>query len=357
MYCPGCGIKIDIIQNYCHSCGALISGRTRYIDRLSKAAQNQQDIWEFMQKQAKYLTQKHQGQQISDVLKGNQIRTSKGNCFLVTESKSMDLHRLAAGQAGDFLGKDLKLIYGIGSITESQLKKEGYRSMEDLASHPRFGHQARQFIDSMQKKELEKLSSLISRWYSCSHPHHLLLSSFIDLKDFLLLDIETMGLYNMPIILIGVGKIKKGSITVKQYLARGLEEEAAVLYLLKHHISSHTAFITFNGRMFDIPMIRQRLCYYGLNHDLDRIHLDLLPLCRGFWKHKLDSFRLSSLEQNILGIGRDQDLPGFMVPQFYQRYIQTGNIGTLIPVIRHNQQDIFSLGKLFSLLQQKWKSS
>ncbi len=34
--------------------------------------------------------------------------------------------------------KDLKLIYGIGEVTERVLKSEGYNTIEDLCRHPRF---------------------------------------------------------------------------------------------------------------------------------------------------------------------------------------------------------------------------
>ncbi|MDZ7838139.1 MAG: ribonuclease H-like domain-containing protein [Actinomycetota bacterium] len=152
-----------------------------------------------------------------------------------------------------------------------------------------------------------------------------------------------------------MARIVNGSIRVKQYLARSYEEEAAVLYLLNHNLSKNTVLVSFNGRMFDVPFIRQRLYYYSLAHDLDKMHLDILQFCRFFWKDQFDSFRLSSLEENLLGIQRHQDLPGYMVPQFYQQYLDNGNVDTLVPVINHNRQDLVLLAKLFSLLHKQWK--
>ncbi|MDZ7838140.1 MAG: hypothetical protein U5N58_09395 [Actinomycetota bacterium] len=138
---------------------------------------------------------------MTDVFGGSQIRTRMGNCFLISTSEDFSLNCIDPGQAQDILLSDLKLIYGIGSITEQKLKDEGYKSIRDLVSHPGYGKQARQFLVYLEQKQPGQLTKWISRWCPCSHPHQLLVSSFCDQKNFLLLDIETMGLYNVPVML------------------------------------------------------------------------------------------------------------------------------------------------------------
>ena len=57
------------------------------------------------------------------------------------------------------------------------------------------------------------------------------------------------------------------------------------------------------------------------------------------------------LETEVLGVERQDDLPGWMVPEFYDIYRRTGNPGPLIPVVEHNRQDLVSLARLFALLR------
>ena len=76
-------------------------------------------------------------------------------------------------------------------------------------------------------------------------------------------------------------------------------------------------------------------------------HFDVLHFSRRRWKDQFPSLRLSALEREVFGISRDDDVPGQMVPEFYERYLKTGNCGPLVPVIEHNRQDVVSLALLF----------
>jgi hypothetical protein len=55
---------------------------------------------------------------------------------------------------------------------------------------------------------------------------------------------------------------------------------------------------------------------------------------------------LSNIEKEVLGVGREIDVPSFMVPQIYFDYLRTGEVRALIPVFHHNSHDIVSLLKL-----------
>jgi uncharacterized protein YprB with RNaseH-like and TPR domain len=76
-------------------------------------------------------------------------------------------------------------------------------------------------------------------------------------------------------------------------------------------------------------------------------HYDVLHFSRRRWKDQFPSLRLTSLELEILGISREEDIPGQMVPEFYETYLKTGNCGPLVPIIEHNKQDVVSLALLF----------
>jgi uncharacterized protein YprB with RNaseH-like and TPR domain len=76
-------------------------------------------------------------------------------------------------------------------------------------------------------------------------------------------------------------------------------------------------------------------------------HFDVLHFSRRRWKDHFRSLRLTALETEILGIRRNNDIPGQMVPEFYETFLRTGNCGPLIPIIEHNRQDVVSLALLF----------
>jgi hypothetical protein len=73
-------------------------------------------------------------------------------------------------------------------------------------------------------------------------------------------------------------------------------------------------------------------------------HLDLLPTSRTFWKHRLESCALSSLEREVLNVGRaEDDLPGYLIPDIYLDYVRTGDAQQVARVFAHNAEDILSL--------------
>jgi hypothetical protein len=78
-------------------------------------------------------------------------------------------------------------------------------------------------------------------------------------------------------------------------------------------------------------------------------HLDLLPVARRFWKYRLDSCSLSSLESEVLGVRRTQDdVPGWLIPDLYIDYARSGDAREIMRVFYHNAQDILSLVTLIA---------
>src|SRR5206468_3362186 len=73
-------------------------------------------------------------------------------------------------------------------------------------------------------------------------------------------------------------------------------------------------------------------------------NLDLLHPARRLWKRRLESCRLSSLENAILGVYRTgADVPGWMIPQLYQEYVQNGDARQMQRVMYHNLMDVLSM--------------
>ncbi len=83
-------------------------------------------------------------------------------------------------------------------------------------------------------------------------------------------------------------------------------------------------------------MVRQRPPFSSLEH------LDLLFGARRLWNLRFDSCRLVELENQILGVERQGDLPGEMIPYVYFEYVRTHEIFRLdagVSSQRHRHPD------------------
>jgi uncharacterized protein YprB with RNaseH-like and TPR domain len=301
------------------------------------------------------LLETFRGARLEEALPGEEHHTSWGSCYRIQTEEALPFRMIRREKARNIILSDLKLIYGIGVITERDLKKKGYRTIADLAAHPRFGTRAAAFLDILDAGDTDRLCEWIGRWFSRSHPLILHSSGLHDREDFLILDIETLGLFTRPIILFGAARISGNRIRVDQYLLRDIHEEPAALAALLAHVGKRSAFVTFNGRAFDVPYIRERLAYYRMTGDLERAHYDVLHFSRRAWRDRAPNCRLTTLETFLFGMEREDDVPSALVPEFYETYRRTGNVGPLVPIIRHNRDDLITLARIFSRLHEEWE--
>lgn len=174
--------------------------------------------------------------------------------------------------------------------------------------------------------------------------------SSITADRLLYLDTETTGLSGgagTVAFLIGVGFFYNDIFVVRQYFMRDYDEEAAMLYELKLLFDRFDGFVTFNGKAFDLNLIHSRFISNRFRAAFKEApNLDLLYPSRTVWKLKLESCRLSSLEENVLGIFRNDDIPGAMIPQVYFKYLEDRDTTEIKRVIRHNELDILSMVSL-----------
>lgn len=301
------------------------------------------------------LMEKYEGKNVEDVISGEEIETEKGRFYQVLNRNKVRFIKPDFTEVGENILSNLKLIYGIGDVTERVLKEEGYKTINDLKSHPRFGSEACNFLELFEICDTYRLMNWIGRWFSKSHPLVLCVSGLHQKEDFVFLDIETMGLFGRPIILFGIAKVSGEDILVHQYLLRDIREEAGALAKTISHFEGNIVLVTFNGRTFDIPFIKERLAYYGMRADIEKPNFDLLHFSRRAWREKLPNCRLTTVEKYLLGIERKDDVPSALVPEFYATYLRTGNPGPLIPILEHNKQDLISLAHIFSKLWEEWR--
>ncbi|MGQ9603270.1 MAG: ribonuclease H-like domain-containing protein [bacterium] len=161
-------------------------------------------------------------------------------------------------------------------------------------------------------------------------------------NEIIFLDLETTGFSCCPLFLAGMLSQKSNGWIVEQVIARDYSEEAAIIKAIDHSLSGFTNCITFNGKSFDIPYIRERAKYHRLDFSPPLGHFDLLHHARRKWKSKLPNCRLRTLEYYILGKRYFENIESWEVPCIYHEFVHTSDARRLIGVLRHNLLDIVS---------------
>jgi len=175
------------------------------------------------------------------------------------------------------------------------------------------------------------------------------------------LDTETTGLAGGSgtyAFLIGVGRITADGFRVRQFFMRDYVEEKSVLAALEAHLNEFDVMITYNGKTYDQPLLetRYRMCRQKPPFSRMR-HLDLLFGARRLWKLRLESCRLIQLEQQILGVFREGDLPGELIPYVYFEYLRAREAQRLVPVFHHNAMDILTLACLTAVVPAAFRTA
>ena len=169
-------------------------------------------------------------------------------------------------------------------------------------------------------------------------------------RRMLFLDIETCGLQPAPVFLIGLCHIGDRNLVLRQLFARDYAEERAILAEVERIIAEHDFLITYNGKTFDMPFLRQRAVYHRLSFSATIPHLDLLWMARRRWKAILPDCRLKTLEWRVLRRLRAGDIDGSDIPGAYHEYVKHGQPHRLIPVFHHNLLDVVAMAELLPRL-------
>lgn len=169
-------------------------------------------------------------------------------------------------------------------------------------------------------------------------------------RELLFFDTETTGLGlgagNVPF-MIGLGFWEEMGFAVEQLFIRNPAEELAMLEYLKPILERYPYLVSYNGRSFDWPLLKNRFVMNRMKDGIaDPLHLDFLYPSRSLWKNTLPSCRLSKVEEARLGFLRQDDVPGSMAPALYFLYLAEKRPADIGPVFVHNELDIVSLAGL-----------
>lgn len=175
------------------------------------------------------------------------------------------------------------------------------------------------------------------------------------------LDTETTGLLGTAGVyafLIGVGRITPEGFRVRQFFLREYAEERSALSALAAHLEQFDVLITFNGKSYDQPLLEGRYRAAHARTPLDRLaHLDLLHGARRLWKLRLEDCRLMQIERQVLGVEREGDLPGDMIPYVYFEYTRSHEVQRLVPIFHHNAIDILTLACLTAIVPAAFRKT
>ncbi|HIC96570.1 TPA: exonuclease [Candidatus Bipolaricaulota bacterium] len=302
------------------------------------------------------LLEEFAGTRLEELYRCGEVESEFGKVLRLEDSVGQELSLPDRHRSFALLSSQLRLLYGIGPVSERELRERGYRTLRDLVTHPRFGPAASQLLLTIQRGDLPKLKTEVERWFSPSHPLTLALTGLAEGR-LIFFDLESLGLFGRPLVLLGLARPVDGGLLIEQYVIRSIGEEQAALAAAVEALTQAEAIVTYNGRAFDINYLEERLSYYGLYRPVERPNFDLLYHARRRFKGSLPDCRLETVERYVLGIERPFDLPSALVPDFYNTYLEERNIGPLVAIIEHNKQDLVSLAALLSRLcseSERW---
>ena len=168
------------------------------------------------------------------------------------------------------------------------------------------------------------------------------------------LDTETTGLATAAgtvAWLVGVGWWEGEQFRQAQLLLPDHAEERAMLTALAEMIGPDAWLVTYNGRGFDWPLLVARYRLARRAAPAHGGHMDLLPVVRQLFRHRMANARLRTAEAELLGMHRVGDLEGWEIPSRYLQFLHGGPADLLVEVVRHNDQDVRSLARLLAHLE------
>jgi len=285
----------------------------------------------------------HAGSDLSEIIAGDLIDTLEGECFGIYESVPCQPFPLDPDAARSHLLGCLRLIPGIGPAHERNLKQRGCRTIRDLLHIRRYRPSAEEALSIINHGDAGAVMAWARSRLSPTHPEVIRSSALFDPGRLVFLDIETLGVFSRPVFLIGSATVEGGTVCLRQFLARDIDEELPALLAWQESLPDDPLILSYNGRCFDVPYLADRCAYYGEEYSFGAHQLDLLHITRRTLGRDLSDCRLATIEDKILNIDRGFDLPGALVPDWYDTYRRSKNPGPLIPIIRHNRQDVLSL--------------
>ena len=168
-------------------------------------------------------------------------------------------------------------------------------------------------------------------------------------------DTETTGLAGgtgTRAFMIGAADWRDGGLRIRQLCITRLAAEEAMLEAFAGWLGPETVLLSYNGKSYDRPLLSTRYRLARMADPLPALrHVDLLHPMRRRYRSLWPNCRLATAERELLGVLREDDLPGSEAPGAWLAYLRGGSASKLRRVALHNAQDLRSLCGLLEALQ------
>ncbi len=170
----------------------------------------------------------------------------------------------------------------------------------------------------------------------------------------LFLDTETTGLAGGTgtlAFLVGLAwwNAEEQRFSTELLFLPNFSSEAAMLEHLESRLRVAEFLVTFNGKSFDLPLLKTRFALNRRPFPFDAPHLDLLHVARRLHRGRDFGVRLQALEQALFGLERVDDIPSAHVAQAYLAWLRGGDSTPVRAVLEHNVQDVLTMIGLVAL--------
>lgn len=163
-------------------------------------------------------------------------------------------------------------------------------------------------------------------------------------------DTETSGLAGgtgTVAFLVGIARVAADGLHLRQFLMTRFGAEPALLEAVANTLARSEALVSYNGKSFDLPLLRDRHRLHGHRASYDGLpHLDLVHTTRRLYRDRWPDCRLVTAERRLLGFVREHDLPGAEVPRVWFEFVRHARWEPLPRVLRHNAWDVLTLAAL-----------
>lgn len=188
----------------------------------------------------------------------------------------------------------------------------------------------------------------------------------VPIEDISFFDLETTGLSGGSgtiAFLAGIGWLAGSDFITAQIFIDDFPGEEAALGHITALLDERPWICSYNGKAFDLPLLRTRCIMNGIRFSEKTGHIDALTASRRLWKRILGSCALSDLEMSILGHSREADVPGAEIPRLwldYSRMMAASEVPSELMmkmelVCSHNRTDILSLARLVLHIQKLYE--
>lgn len=168
------------------------------------------------------------------------------------------------------------------------------------------------------------------------------------------LKIETSGLSREIDSIIVVSLAEKNREVLKTFYLENLKEEKNLLEEVMS-ILQGKEFITYSGKTFDLPFIREKIKFY-FNKDLDLKVIDLQEVTKKYnFIFNLDSHSNKNLLEKFIGLEklRDQkEYQGIKIKALYKNYLE-GDKSAIEKILDYNYLSLENLSLLDAKIKEE----